>query len=207
VGLSGRIFGFNSWSILAPQALMGVAAVALLWATVRRISGPGAGLLAGTVLLAVALWPASSRPYIGGSTDNSPLELAFGYNGLGRIFGQGRSGGGPGAGDLPQGMVRGMGGMFGGDPGLTRLFTGSFGTQIAWLSPAALLLLVVGYWLTRRAPRTDLARAGLLLWGGWVTALAPGIGAVLAIGGREIWRVRDAWLGRIILTVAVTEEC
>ena len=46
-------------------------------------------------LLAVALWPADSRPYIGGSTDNSPLELAFGYNGLGRIFGgQGNGGAG-----------------------------------------------------------------------------------------------------------------
>ncbi|MFL6149165.1 MAG: glycosyltransferase family 39 protein, partial [Pseudonocardiaceae bacterium] len=49
MALSGRIFGFNSWSMLVPQALMGVGAVALLWATVRRVSGPGAGLLAATV--------------------------------------------------------------------------------------------------------------------------------------------------------------
>ncbi|MDN5915066.1 MAG: glycosyltransferase family 39 protein [Pseudonocardia sp.] len=48
--ISARIFGFSSWSILVPQALMGVGAVALLWATVRRVSGPGAGLLAGAVL-------------------------------------------------------------------------------------------------------------------------------------------------------------
>ena len=50
MALSGRIFGFSSWSMLAPQALMAVAAVALLWATVRRVAGPAAGLLAGAVL-------------------------------------------------------------------------------------------------------------------------------------------------------------
>src|SRR5262249_54717022 len=35
----------------------------------------------------VAIWPASSRPYIGGSQSNSILDLIFGYNGLGRITG------------------------------------------------------------------------------------------------------------------------
>ena len=49
MALSGRIFGFSSWSMLAPQALMAVGAVALLWATVRRVAGPAAGLLAGAV--------------------------------------------------------------------------------------------------------------------------------------------------------------
>src|SRR5207248_8518516 len=34
--LSGRLFGFSSFSMLLPQALEGVAAVALLHATVRR---------------------------------------------------------------------------------------------------------------------------------------------------------------------------
>ena len=48
--LSGRIFGFNSWSLLLPQALEGVGAVALLYLAVRRVSGHGAGLLAGAAL-------------------------------------------------------------------------------------------------------------------------------------------------------------
>ncbi|CAN3130164.1 glycosyltransferase family 39 protein [Mycobacterium sp. smrl_JER01] len=47
---SARLFGFNPWSVLVPQALLGVAAVAVLYASVRRVSGPGAGLLAGAVL-------------------------------------------------------------------------------------------------------------------------------------------------------------
>lgn len=46
MGLSGRLLGFGSWSLLLPQALMGVESVALLTAAVRRWSGPGAGLLA-----------------------------------------------------------------------------------------------------------------------------------------------------------------
>ena len=48
--LCARLFGFNPWSMLVPQALMGVAAVALLYASVRRVAGPWAGLLAGAIL-------------------------------------------------------------------------------------------------------------------------------------------------------------
>ncbi|MGW4462670.1 glycosyltransferase family 39 protein [Micromonospora sp. NPDC004704] len=50
MALSVRIFGLNSWAILVPQALAGVASVGVLFATVRRWYGPAAGLLAGTVL-------------------------------------------------------------------------------------------------------------------------------------------------------------
>ena len=51
MGLSVRIFGLSSWSILVPQALEGVAAVGLLYATVRRTTGSaGAALLAGAVM-------------------------------------------------------------------------------------------------------------------------------------------------------------
>jgi 4-amino-4-deoxy-L-arabinose transferase-like glycosyltransferase len=50
MALSARLFGVNAWSILVPQALEGVASVGLLYATVRRASRPGAGLLAGAAL-------------------------------------------------------------------------------------------------------------------------------------------------------------
>ncbi len=48
--LAIRLFGLNSWSIIVPQALLGVASVALLWDTVRRWFGETAGLAAGLVL-------------------------------------------------------------------------------------------------------------------------------------------------------------
>jgi 4-amino-4-deoxy-L-arabinose transferase-like glycosyltransferase len=50
MALSGRIFGFSSASMLVPQVLEGVLAVALLAASVKRWFGPGAGLLAGAML-------------------------------------------------------------------------------------------------------------------------------------------------------------
>ena len=48
--ISARLFGVNAWSILVPQALEGVASVAVLYAAVRRSFRPGAALLAGVVL-------------------------------------------------------------------------------------------------------------------------------------------------------------
>jgi 4-amino-4-deoxy-L-arabinose transferase-like glycosyltransferase len=314
MGLSARLFGVSSWSILAPQALMGVATVALLYGCVRRWFGPAAGLLAGAVmaltpvatlifrfnnpdalltLLLVAgayatiraleggatgwlvlagacigfgflakqlqallvvpaaavvylaaapgslprrfgqlvaagaamvasagwwvaiveLLPAPARPYIGGSQTNSILELTFGYNGLGRLTGSetGSVGGGPGGGW--------------GQTGWTRMFGAEVGGQIAWLLPAALLLLAVGLWLTRRAPRTNRARAAFALWGGWLVvtaavfsfmqgifhayyavALAPAVGALVGMGATGLWEVRHHPLTRWWLagTMAVT---
>jgi len=76
--LSARVFGFSSWSMLVPQALMAVAAVALLWATVRRISGPAAGLLAGALL---ALTPVAALMFRFNNPDAflALLLVAAGY--------------------------------------------------------------------------------------------------------------------------------
>jgi 4-amino-4-deoxy-L-arabinose transferase-like glycosyltransferase len=114
-------------------------------------------LAAGWWIVAVLLWPAADRPYIGGSTDNNPLQLAFGYNGLSRLLG-GQGNGGGGGGNT----------SFGGATGQQRLFAGEFGLEISWLLPAALLLLACGAALTWRRPRTDPARAALIIWGGWL---------------------------------------
>ena len=314
--LSGRLFGFSSWSMLAPQALEGVASVALVYAAVRRVTGPVYGLLAGLALavtpaavlmfrfnnpdamlvllltgssyavvralqvgsgrwLALAgllvglgfitkmgqallvvpalglayllaapvglgrrvaqlggslaamvigagwyvalvdLWPAGSRPYIGGSTDNSMLQLALGYNGLGRLFGNTGGSGGPGGG------MSGNSG-FGGAPGLGRLFRGEMAAEISWLLPAALIALVAGLVLTARAPRTDLRRAALVVFGGsllvttatfsemqgvihpyYTIAMAPQIAAVLAVTGSLLWERRATWMARLLTAVLV----
>ncbi|MFG1931259.1 ArnT family glycosyltransferase [Mycobacterium sp. NPDC048908] len=314
MGLFGRVFGFSAFTMLLPQALMGVGAVGMLYATVRRTSGPGAGLIAGAalaitpvaalmfrfnnpdallVLLLVAaaycmvraietastrwmavvgvivgfafltkmlqallivpglaaaflvaapvglwkrigkllvgaaatvlsggpyvalvsLWPAGSRPYIGGSTDNSLLQLALGYNGIQRIAG-GENG--PGGGGGPRGANL----FFGGEAGIGRLFGASMGAEASWLLPAALIGLAAGLWVTRRTPRTGTLRAALLLWGGWLlvtgavfsfmdgivhpyytVALAPAVAALLGISVVELWRGREALLPRIVLGV------
>ncbi|MEU4804809.1 glycosyltransferase family 39 protein [Actinosynnema sp. NPDC023587] len=291
MGLSARLFGVDPWSILVPQALMGVGSVWLLFATVRRVAGQAAGLIAGAVLaltpvavlmfrfnnpdallvllliagayctvravekaswtwlalagaaigfaflakmlqaflvlpafglvylvaaptplrrkvlhlagalaavvvaggwwvLAVELVPGDARPYIGGSQGDSVLEITLGYNGFGRLTGDevGSVGGGRGWGST----------------GWSRLLGSEMGSQIAWLLPTAVVLLVAGLWAGGRRERI-----GLGLWGGWLVvtagvfssmsgiihayytvALAPAIGAVVGIGSVVLWRRR-----------------
>lgn len=294
--VSVRLFGLNPWSVLVPQALMGVATVAVLSAAVRRAAGPWAGLLAGAVcaltpaavlmfrfnnpdaLLVLALvvgaycvqracvpdagrwwlvgagvavgigflakmvqaflvlpgfglaylltaavpwrtrarrlaagtlamvvtagwylvlveaWPASQRPYVGGSQHDSVLELALGYNGVGRLTGN---------------EVGGLGNMnF--DVGWGRLLGASMGDYAGWLLPAALIGLGATIVVARRTPRTDPLRTAAVTWGGWLlvtaavfsfangilhqyytVALAPAIGATVGIGATVLWRNRS----------------
>lgn len=319
MALSGRIFGFSAFSMLLPQALMGVGAAAVLYGAVRRCSGPAAGLIAGTVLaltpvaalmfrfnnpdallvlllvvagycmvraieaasnrwmmltgcviglgfltkllqaflvvpglalaflvaapvgmwkrigklliagiamvvsagwylVLVELWPADSRPYIGGSSDNSLLQLTLGYNGLDRVLGGGADGPPGGAPSGPPGGMHHL--FFGGEPGIGRLFGHSMGTQASWLLPAALVGLLAGLWFTRRTARTASVRASLLLWGGWLivtgavfsfmdgiihpyytVALAPAIAALVGIAVRELWRGKEFLASRIVLAI------
>ncbi|WP_052489648.1 glycosyltransferase family 39 protein, partial [Streptomyces sp. 150FB] len=173
----------------------------------------------------VQLWPASSRPYIGGSQTNSFLELTFGYNGFGRISGDeagsvGGGGAGPGGGG-----PGGAGGGRWGQTGLGRMFNETVGSQISWLLPAALLLLVAGLVLTRRAARTDTGRSAFLVWGGsllmtmavfsfmagifheyYTIALAPYIAALVGMGVTALWKERAALPASLALgaTAAVT---
>ncbi|MEU0016769.1 glycosyltransferase family 39 protein [Streptomyces rochei] len=165
---------------------------------------------------AVSLVPASERPYIGGSTDGTAWDLIMGYNGLGRIFGgDGNMGGGGGG-----------GGGFSGTAGIGRMFNDVLGGQISWLLPFAGIALVAGLVLRGRAPRTDLTRAALVLWGGWTvlhqltfsmaegtmhpyytTALAPGIAALCGGGGVMLLRAFRAdrrWVWVLPLALGVT---
>ncbi|MGW1038718.1 glycosyltransferase family 39 protein [Streptomyces sp. NPDC002547] len=315
MALSVRIFGLHSWTILAPEVVMGVLTVAVVYAAVRRRFSPAAGLISGAVLaltpvaalmfrfnnpdallallmaltvhfvlraledgrtkwlvwagvavgfafltktlqaflilpalalvygvcapvrlrkrlvqLALAtvalvvsggwwvaiveLWPAASRPYIGGSQNNSFLELTFGYNGFGRINGD------------ETGSVGGMGGGGGGQWGTTgwdRMFNSEVGGQISWLLPAALILFVAGLVLTRKAGRTDPARGSFLAWGGsllmtvvvfsymagifhqyYTVALAPYVAALVGMGVTVLWEERSRTWASLTLAAAAT---
>ncbi|MFJ6778391.1 ArnT family glycosyltransferase [Streptomyces yangpuensis] len=188
----------------------------------------GAMVVAGGWWVAVVeLWPASSRPYIGGSQNNSFLELTLGYNGLGRISGNetGSVGGGGAAG--PGGA--GGGGRWG-ESGIDRLFSGNIGGQISWLLPAALVLLVAGLVITWRARRTTdsvdgMARAAFLAWGGsllitavvfsymqgifheyYTVALSPFVAALIGMGVAVLWEERGSAVAAVALsgTLALT---
>jgi 4-amino-4-deoxy-L-arabinose transferase-like glycosyltransferase len=242
--ISGRLFGFDSWTMLAPQALMGVATCGVVYMAVKRVltrtrdarTGAAFGLLAAAALMVtpvavlmfkfnnpdallvllmtlsvyavvramehgstrwlvlagtligfafltktlqaflilpaltavylalgpgrfprrlwqigaaglaivvsagwwvaiVQFWPASSRPYIGGSQDNSFLNLTFGYNGFGRLTGNETGsvgGGGAGGGGFRRTLegaagatgTTGAGGTFTAPNGQTFTFPG-----------------------------------------------------------------------------------
>ncbi|MFD8817206.1 glycosyltransferase family 39 protein [Streptomyces sp. NPDC059627] len=207
------------------QAFLILPALAFVYAAVgphtwkKRIGqlalATGALVVSGGWWVAIVeLWPASSRPYIGGSQDNSFLSLTFGYNGLGRISGDetGSVGGGGGAGGTGQW----------GATGWNRMFNDEIGSQISWLIPAALILLVAGLVATRKLKRTSVTRASFLVWGGsllmtmivfsymagifhqyYTVALAPYIAAVVGMGAGLLWEKRAELWASITLAAAV----
>ena len=311
MGLSVKLFGLGSWSILLPEALAGVATVGVLFVAVKKSFGPVSATIAAlvmaltpaavlifrfnnpdallTLLLTLSAWallhaiekgsyrwmvfagtlvgfafltkylqaylvlpayalvfgfsanttlrrrvvgllvafatviaasgwwvaivellPAGVKPFIGGSTTGSPLDLIFGYDGLGRIFGGGDGGGG--------------GANFSGTVGPLRLFNDQFFGEIAWFIPLAIVCLVVGLYSRRWAHRTDMSLAGYLLWGGWAivtgivfsymsgivhsyyaVALAPAIAALVGAGLVDMWRLRAGrlWIGGILVGLSV----
>ncbi|MFI1922280.1 glycosyltransferase family 39 protein [Streptomyces sp. NPDC020377] len=192
-------FAFNT-KMMQAYVVLPAFFLVYLWAANASLGKRIRNLAVGTVALIVssAWWmvvvdliPASSRPYIGGSTDNTVWDLVIGYNGFGRIFGASSSVG-----------SQGNGASFGGEAGLYRMFNDTMGGQISWLIPFAAIALVAGLVLRGRAPRTDARRAALMLWGGWfvlhyltfalaegtfhpyyVTAMAPGVAALTGAGG------------------------
>ncbi|MGW7303331.1 ArnT family glycosyltransferase [Streptomyces sp. NPDC054829] len=207
----------QAFLILPPLALVhGVCAPV---SVKKRIGQLAAGLAAivvsgGWWVAIVELWPASSRPYIGGSQNNSFLELTFGYNGLGRLNGE------------ETGSVGGGGGNGGGNWGETgwdRLFASNIGGQISWLIPAALILLVAALVATRKAKRTSVTRGSFLVWGGslivtmlvfsymqgifheyYTVALAPYVAPLVGMGSVLLWERREKAWASLTLAGAMT---
>jgi 4-amino-4-deoxy-L-arabinose transferase-like glycosyltransferase len=330
MGLSGQLFGFSSASMLIPQALMAVAAVALTYAAVARIGGRWAGLLAGAALavtpvavlmfrfnnpdaamvlsmtaaayctvraldhrgarwLAMAgaavglaflakmlegvmvmpalgaayllaapvgrrlrllhllgagaafvasagwfvlltlMWPASARPYLAGSADNNFMNLVLGYNGFARVLGHSKpsftpppSTVGTYAGSQFDPPKTGFGGLGNQTPGWMRLVSGEFGYEIGWLLPTALVATVLVVVARGRAPRTDLVRAGAVLFGGWLLfdalvltmmhgmthayyslSIAPPIAGMFALGVQQAWVHRESRSHRTIFAAVL----
>ncbi|MDQ1018034.1 glycosyltransferase family 39 protein [Streptomyces afghaniensis] len=211
----------QAFLILPPLALVyGVCAPVSVKKRLGQLALATAALVVsgGWWVAIVELWPASSRPYIGGSQNNSFLELTFGYNGLGRLSGDetGSVGGGGGGGG-------GNGGGNWGETGWDRLFSSSIGGQISWLIPAALILLVAGLVATGRARSTSVTRGAFLVWGGallttmlvfsymqgifheyYTVALAPYIAPLIGMGSALLWEKRDKVWASLTLAAAMT---
>ncbi len=230
--LCGALIGlaFNTKTLAAYLAVPGIALAYMVCAPVavrRRIvqllaAGALAGVLSFAWIAVVEATPASQRPYVGSSTDNTELGLTFSYNGFGRVEGQAGGPGGthgkPGA-RVPLSVSRRVNSQRArehGSPGPLRLLGVGLGDQAGWLLPLAffgLIASLVLLWLERRAPagdpgvqaaapwRRDPRLAAVIVLGGWfavegivlslskgivhpyyVSALAPGTGAMCGIG-------------------------
>ena len=104
--------GFNIKTLEAYLVVPAYGLLYLLAAPHRLRKRIGHLALAGVLLLAISLsWvvtvdltPASQRPYVGSTQDNSELSLALGYNGIQRLLGSfGGFGGGSSANRFPNG--------------------------------------------------------------------------------------------------------
>jgi 4-amino-4-deoxy-L-arabinose transferase-like glycosyltransferase len=185
------------------------------WRRIRHLL-----LALGAVIVSAGWWvaivelvPASMRPYVGGSQNNSFLELTFGYNGLGRLTGSE-------TGSVTGGVAAATTAQWG-NPGILRLFQDEIGGQITWLLPAALILALAAF-IVMRGGRRDLRRATLMLFTAWLlvtaltfsfaegifhayytVALAPAIAGVVAMGASVLWSHRAEGWSRIIAAAAI----
>jgi 4-amino-4-deoxy-L-arabinose transferase-like glycosyltransferase len=140
-----------AWMWIAPRGRL---------AAMRQLLAGGAAMVVvgGAWPLLMILTPASSRPWISGTSDNSILSLIFNYNGLGRLDGQAggpqnMGGGGPGGSTT-----------FGGATGPLRLLNEGLGGQAGWLLGFA-VVAIVALAVATRLRRAD-ARAGWLVAAG-----------------------------------------
>jgi 4-amino-4-deoxy-L-arabinose transferase-like glycosyltransferase len=186
---------FNTKMLEAYLVLPGFVLAFLLSRPTRRRLGELA--LAGALMLLVSLaWfvamtlvPASDRPYVGDSGNNSWFQLILEGDGVQRVTGN------PGAFD------RDLGGN------VLYLFNAHVAGQIAWLLPLALLGLVLGLPSTWRSRRTSFAFGAYAMWGGWAlvccvvlsvsagarhayytSLLAPAVATLAAAALVTLWR-------------------
>jgi 4-amino-4-deoxy-L-arabinose transferase-like glycosyltransferase len=159
--------------------------------------------------------PASHRPYVDGSQHDSVFEQVFDYNGLGRV--------GQPSPNTELGRTLGIPVLSapGPSPAWDRLLRGPYGRDVGWLLPVALAMVPLGLVARRRRLRTDLVRAGVLLWGSWLVVLtavfsvsttvnsyylavlAPPIAALAGIGGSLAWQRRRSALTQIAVVSVV----
>jgi hypothetical protein len=151
---------------------------------------------------------------VDGSQGNSIFSQVFVYNGFGRLDQASPN----------QLLTKAIGLQLGsGPPGWSRLLTGSYGRDTAWLIPASLIALAVCLIISRR--ETDLLRAGSVLWGSWLVvllaafsasstinayytaALSPAIAGLLGTGVALAWERRASPAARLAVATTVGVTC
>ena len=216
VGLAFQAKMIEAWLVL-PALALGylVGARDRLDRKLARLAAAGAVVAAVSLawMVFVSVWPASHRPYVDGSDNNSIFHQVFVYNGFGRIDQASPN----------QLLTKAIGLTLGSTrPGWHRLLSGVDGHDTAWLIPAALVALVACLLAGRRRDHT--MRAATAMWGAWLVvllivfsasatinpyylaALSPAIAALLGMGVALAWEQRAQPVARRVVagTVAVT---
>ncbi|WP_307811805.1 glycosyltransferase family 39 protein [Ktedonobacter robiniae] len=196
VGIGFNIKMLEAYLVVPAYGMLYLlAAPHRIWKRIGHLALAGLLLLVVSFswLVAVDLTPASQRPYVDSTKDNSALSLALGYNGFERLFGHTPTISTPTAGDgtqqpqtpasqppsVPGGEngrtpreieIGGMGFDIG-TPGPLRLFGLSLGSQIGWLLPLAVLGMLARAWQQRPNVREDRKLQSLVLWGMWLLTM------------------------------------
>lgn len=208
VALSFQTYMLEAWAVWPALAAAWLCTRGRLLAKLWRLALAGAVSLAASLLwiVIVSLIPASSRPYIGSTLDNSAWEMVFGYNGLGRF----------GSATADAAAYRSFTPPFSGDPGVLRLFNAQLAGQIAWLLPTAIVAIVVLWMLRYSRPVTVLVTVWLVTFVAmfsivagmhqfYTAALAIPIALAVALAFGAARRRRRTWPQVALLaTAAIT---
>jgi 4-amino-4-deoxy-L-arabinose transferase-like glycosyltransferase len=214
--LSGVFVGLGFETKLSAVLLVvpGIV-VAWLWVAPRgRRAAVGQLLQAGAAAIAVggawpllvALTPATDRPWIGSTADNSIWSLMSGYNGIDRL----------------SSSVANHSGLAGGPTGTFRLVNPSLGGQAGWLlglALAGLVAIAVASRLRRGDPRTGwvllvglslaataivFSEASGIFHPYYLAAFAPFVAALAGAGAAQL--VRSGPLAALGVAAAVVTE-
>lgn len=183
---------------------------------IRQLLMAAVSLLAtsATWLVAVELTPSSQRPYIGGSSANSAIELTLDYNGLARFI------------QIPTKIngnrANSQDDLAPYNGGFSRVFDGNFAPEIAWLLFPAIALCIVLIVLSRTLRFNGLQKnvaVIAVIWFGttflllcfmgsmihtyYTFSLAAPVAVVIPIGLYMLWRTRDRLVLRLIGGVIV----
>ncbi|WP_051938996.1 ArnT family glycosyltransferase [Phaeacidiphilus oryzae] len=203
VGLAFQAKMLEAWAVLPVLAAVHLAAApGRFGQRLRQVLAAGAVavLVSASWMLAVAAVPQQDRPYLDGTTDDSPVSLVVQNDFLNRF-----TAGGAGSTALGHGLVDSppvpgsfpASGWFpssssswasarADEGGLGKLFGSPLSAQAGWLYPFAGLAAVGGLAARRRRPRTDPERAGWLLWTGWLGVFAAAF-SLGAVGGHSYY--------------------